>query len=517
METLKWLKENKIQDVTERVEEVKKGCAFFAVKGTKVDGADFIPEAVKRGAVAIVADHEIKASVPVRVVPDVRRELALACSILWPSDKIKKVAVTGTNGKTSTVYFVQQLMNVCGIKAVSLGTIGMDGALGHTEGGMTTLPPKELAKTLAKCQDEGVQVVAMEASSHGLDQGRLVGQKLMAGAFTNLTRDHLDYHETFEKYFAAKQNLFGEILTASDFAVLNADIPEYPQLKGLAEKKGLQIISYGKCGETLRLVKWDPWEKGQKIMIAVAGKKSTIEVPVFGEFQAMNILAALGLCFALGVDWADLLKALPHLKAPAGRLELIGQTGTGGLVFVDYAHTPDALEKVFKAIGEVKGRVIAVHGGAGRRDETTRAERGEILGKNSDIVIITEDDSRDENPEKIAAQFVEGAERAGKTKGKDLAVNLDREDAIALAVKLARRGDVVLLLGKGHEKTILRKDGAHEFEDVKVAQKYLRRKVKELEMQREAAEKARKLREEVARKEAERKRREEDKYGNIVE
>ena len=444
METLKWLKENKIQDVTERVEEVKKGCAFFAVKGTKVDGADFIPEAVKRGAVAIVADHEIKASVPVRVVPDVRRELALACSILWPSDKIKKVAVTGTNGKTSTVYFVQQLMNVCGIKAVSLGTIGMDGALGHTEGGMTTLPPKELAKTLAKCQDEGVQVVAMEASSHGLDQGRLVGQKLMAGAFTNLTRDHLDYHETFEKYFAAKQNLFGEILTASDFAVLNADIPEYPQLKGLAEKKGLQIISYGKCGETLRLVKWDPWEKGQKIMIAVAGKKSTIEVPVFGEFQAMNILAALGLCFALGVDWADLLKALPHLKAPAGRLELIGQTGTGGLVFVDYAHTPDGLEQVLKTLRKsTSKRLSCVFGCGGDRDKGKRPEMGKIANKLADRVFVTDDNPRSEDPATIRAEIMAACPKGIEKK--------TRFDAIRQAVGELQKGDVVVLAGKGHE------------------------------------------------------------------
>ena len=248
MELKNWLKENKILDVTECANKVEKGSAFFAIKGTKVDGANFIPEAIKNGAVAVVVDHEIKCAVPIRVVKDVRRELAKACSLLWPSEHLKKVAVTGTNGKTSTVYFVQQLMNACGVKSVSLGTIGIDGPKGHVDGGMTTLPPKELAQTLAKLQSEGIQVVAMEASSHGLDQGRLVGQKLEAGAFTNLTRDHLDYHKTFEHYFSAKQNLFSEILSTGNTAVLNADIPEYDVLKKLAESRGEKIISYGTKG-----------------------------------------------------------------------------------------------------------------------------------------------------------------------------------------------------------------------------------------------------------------------------
>ena len=186
-------------------------------------------------------------------------------------------------------------------------------------------------------------------------------------------------------------------------------------------------------------------------------------------------------------------------------------------VIVDYAHTPDALEKAFKAIGEVKGRVISIHGGAGRRDESTRSERGEILAKYSDFVIITEDDSRDEDPSKIAQQFVEGAEKMGKKEGHDLAVNLDREEAIRAAIKLAKKGDVVMLLGKGHEKTILRADGPHEFEDIKVAQKYLREKVKEINEQREMEEKIRKIKEEAKKKEEERKRKEEEKYGNIVD
>ena len=444
MELKDWLKENEILDVTECAHEVKKGSAFFAIKGTKVDGADFIPEAIERGAAAIVVDHDISATVPVRVVQDVRRELALASALLWPSENLKKVAVTGTNGKTSTVYFVQQLMNMCGVKTVSLGTIGIDGPMGHTDGSMTTLPPKELAQTLAKLQSEGIQAVAMEASSHGLDQGRLVGQKLVAGAFTNLTRDHLDYHETFEKYLEAKKNLFTEILSAENTAVLNADIPEYAQLKELALARGEQVISYGKRGETLRLAKWDPWEKGQKIMIAVEGKKTTVEVPIFGEFQAMNILAAMGLCRALGAEWADLLKALPKLKAPAGRLELIGKTGTGGLVFVDYAHTPDGLEQVLKTLRKhTLKRLSCVFGCGGDRDKGKRPQMGKIANKLADRTFVTDDNPRSEDPATIRAEIM-----AACPKGIE---KNTRAEAIRQAVGELQKGDVVVVAGKGHE------------------------------------------------------------------
>lgn len=444
MELKDWLTENKIMDVTDCADKVEQGSAFFAVKGTKVDGADFIPLAIERGAVAIVADHEVQTTVPVRVVKDVRRELASACNLLWPSENLKKVAVTGTNGKTSTVYFVQQLMNACGVKAVSLGTIGMDGALGHVDGGMTTLPPKQLAQTLAKLQAEGVQVVAMEASSHGLDQGRLVGQKLQAGAFTNLTRDHLDYHETFEKYFQAKQNLFSEILQTDDFAILNADIPEYTALKQLAETKGLHVISYGKQGETLRLLDWEPTEKGQQITLEIEGKTTTLEVPIFGEFQAMNLMTAMGLCFAFGVKWADLLNALPTLKAPAGRLELVGQTQTGGLVFVDYAHTPDGLEQVLKTLRRhTKNRLLCAFGCGGDRDKGKRPQMGKIANDLADVVFVTDDNPRTEDPAVIRLEIMVACPKGKEQK--------TRFEAIRQAVAELQKGDILVLAGKGHE------------------------------------------------------------------
>ena len=444
MELKDWLEENKILDVTERVDEVKEGSAFFAIKGTKVDGADFIPMAVEKGASAIVADHEVKVNVPVRVVVDVRRELAKACSLLWSSENLKKVAVTGTNGKTSTVYFVQQLMNLCGVKAVSLGTIGIDGSDGHVDGAMTTLPPKELAQTLAKLQANGVQVVAMEASSHGLDQGRLAGQKLMAGAFTNLTRDHLDYHKTFENYFDSKKNLFSEILEAGNTAVLNADIPEYETLKKLAESRGEKIISYGTKGETLHLLNQEPTENGQRITFEIEGEKAVIEVPIFGDFQGMNLMASMGLCCALGVKWNEIIKCLPNLKAPVGRLELMGKTPKGALVFVDYAHTPDGLEHVLKSLRlHTQKRLMCLFGCGGDRDKGKRPQMGKIANDLADVVYVTDDNPRSENPATIRSEILVAC-----PKGKE---EQTRAEAIRHAAAEAGRGDVLVLAGKGHE------------------------------------------------------------------
>ena len=431
----------------------------------------------------------------------------------FPAKKLKVIGVTGTNGKTSTCFMIWKMLNESGRKAGIMTTVGWGGVPSRSGYAlkfksqvehMTTVDSKALNKRIEAIRKAGAEYLVLEVTSHAMEQFRTLGVPVEVAVFTNLTHEHLDYHKTMENYRKAKCKLFKK----AKFGVINADDKNAKAFMKVSKN----YITYGiKNGKVrARKVKLSP----EGVEYACGDMKIRTQIP--GEFNVYNSLAAVAVGQKLGLSDEEIEEGIWALESVEGRMTKVDE-GQEFTVIVDYAHTPDALEKVFKAIGEVKGRVIAVHGGAGRRDETTRAERGEILGKNSDIVIITEDDSRDENPEKIAAQFVEGAERAGKTKGKDLAVNLDREDAIALAVKLARRGDVVLLLGKGHEKTILRKDGAHEFEDVKVAQKYLRRKVKELEMQREAAEKARKLREEVARKEAERKRREEDKYGNIVE
>ncbi len=433
------------------------------------------------------------------------RAVLAAVKFKFPARKLKVIGVTGTNGKTSTCFYIWKMLNESGRKAgimttVAWGVKRLRPELNH----MTTVDSRTLNKRIEEIRSQGAEYLVLEVTSHAMEQFRTLGVPVEVAVFTNLTHEHLDYHKTMERYRAAKCKLFRK----AKFGVVNADDRNAKAFM----RASREYITYGiKNGKVrARKIKLSP----SGVEYACGDIKIKSQIP--GEFNVYNSLAAVAVGQKLGLTDEEIEKGVAALESVEGRMTKVDE-GQEFAVIVDYAHTPDALEKVFKAIGEVSGRVIAVHGGAGRRDETTRAERGEILARNSDIVIITEDDSRDENPEKIAAQFVEGAEKAGKVRGKDLAVVLDREEAIAMAVKVARKGDVVLLLGKGHEKTILREDGAHEFEDVKVARKYLRRKLKEMEMKREAAEKARKLREEVERKEALRKKREEDKYGNITE
>ncbi len=433
------------------------------------------------------------------------RAVAAGVRYRFPARKLRVIGVTGTNGKTTTCFMIWKMLNESGRKAGIMTTVAwgykkLKPELNH----MTTVDSKTLNKRIAEIRDKGAEYLVLEVTSHAMEQFRTLGVPVEVAVFTNLTHEHLDYHKTMENYRKAKCKLFRK----AKFGVVNADDKNAKAFMRVSK----EYITYGiKNGKVrARKVKLSP----TGVEYACGDMKIKTQIP--GEFNVYNSLAAVAVGQKLELDDEEIEKGVAALESVEGRMTKVDE-GQEFVVIVDYAHTPDALEKVFKAIGEVSGRVIAVHGGAGRRDETTRAERGEILAKNSDIVIITEDDSRDEDPEKIAAQFVEGAEKVGKVRGKDLAVVLDREEAIAMAVKVARKGDVVLLLGKGHEKTILREDGAHEFEDVKVARKYLRRKLKEMEMKREAAEKARKLREEVERKEALRKKREEDKYGNITE
>jgi len=369
---------------------------------------------------------------------------------------------------------------------------------------MTTVDSRTLNKRIEAISRAGAEYLVLEVTSHAMEQFRTLGVPVEVAVFTNLTHEHLDYHKTMENYRKAKCKLFRK----AKFGVINADDKSAKAFM----KASREYITYGIKNGKMRARKVKYGVDGGEY--ACGDMKVKTKLP--GEFNVYNSLAAVAVGQRLGLTDEEIVHGVAALESVEGRMTRVDE-GQEFSVIVDYAHTPDALEKAFRALGEVKGRVISVHGGAGRRDETTRAERGEILARNSDIVIITEDDSRDEDPEKIARQLVEGAERGGKIEGKNLAVNLDREEAIRAAIRLARKGDVVLLLGKGHEKTILRADGAHDFEDIKVARRYLRERVKEDEMRREAAERARKLKEEVEWKEALRRKREEDKYGNITE
>ena len=379
-----------------------------------------------------------------------------------PARKLRVIGVTGTNGKTTTCFMLWHMLNSAGFKAglmttVAWGVDDLEPELGH----MTTVDATTLNKRIKQIQSQGAEFLVLEVTSHALAEFRTLNIPFEIAIFTNLTHDHLDYHKTFARYRAAKGKLFKK----AKFSILNADDPASKYYQNLSR----EYITYGiKKGQN----------QAKNIKLGVSGVKYSlgdinIETNIPGEFNVYNSMAAALAGQKLGLTNQQIEHGIKTLKSVEGRMNIIDE-GQPFTVIVDYAHAPDALEKVFESVKGHQGRVISVHGGAGRRDPSTRPIRGAILAKYSDVVIITEDDSRDEDPEKIATGFIKGAEKEGKTIGKDLFKELDRKKAIELAIKTAKPGDLVLILGKGHEKTILRADGPHDFEDIKVVKEILR-------------------------------------------
>ncbi|MBR3329533.1 UDP-N-acetylmuramoyl-L-alanyl-D-glutamate--2,6-diaminopimelate ligase [Candidatus Saccharibacteria bacterium] len=381
----------------------------------------------------------------------------------FPGKKMRVIGVTGTNGKTTTCFMIWNMLNTSGRKTgimttVAWGVKNLKPELGH----MTTVDANTLNQRIDTIQKQGAEFLVLEVTSHALAEFRTLGIPIEIAVFTNLTHDHLDYHKTFTKYRDTKGKLFKK----ARFSILNADDPATKYYQKISQ----EYITYGiKNGE----------KRAKDIKLSVSGTKYSyndmdIETKIPGEFNIYNSLAAVLVGERLQLSKDEIKKGIKSLDSVEGRMNIIDR-GQNFTVIVDYAHAPDALEKVFASIKGHKGKIISVHGGAGRRDPSTRPIRGEILAKNSDIVIITEDDSRDEDPEKIAAGFIKGASKAGKVLDKNLFKELDRKKAIELALKTAKKGDVVLILGKGHEKTILRADGPHDFEDIKVTENLLDR------------------------------------------
>ena len=379
-----------------------------------------------------------------------------------PAKHLRVIGVTGTNGKTTTCFMIWQMLRHAGYKVGLMTTVayGMDELqpeLGH----MTTVDANTLNRRIADIKSAGAEFLVLETTSHALAEFRTLGIPFEIAVFTNLTHDHLDYHKTLTNYRAAKGKLFQK----AKFSILNADDPATKYFQTLTKN----YITYGiKSGEN----------RAKDIKLTVNGVKYScgdinIETKIPGEFNVYNSLAAALVGKKLGLTSQQIHDGIASLDSVEGRMNIIDE-GQPFTVIVDYAHTPDALEKVFDSVKSHKGRIISIHGGAGRRDPATRPIRGAILAKYSDLVIITEDDSRDEDPDSIADGFIKGATKAGKTLGLDLIKELDRKKAIALAFKKAKKGDLVLILGKGHEKTILRADGPHPFEDIKVARSLLR-------------------------------------------
>jgi UDP-N-acetylmuramoyl-L-alanyl-D-glutamate--2,6-diaminopimelate ligase len=426
---------------------VKPGFLFAALPGTHTDGSKFIADALARGAAAILVPQggaPKRATTPVLEDADPRRRLALIASRFFAAQPETVVAVTGTNGKTSVASFVRQLWEGQGIPSASLGTIGVVSPKTTRKLNHTTPDPIELHAILAGLAKDGVTHLAFEASSHGLEQRRLDGVRLAAAAFTNITRDHLDYHESFEDYFEVKLRLFRELLPPGAPAIVDVDSDGGRRVAEIAKSRGHKLVSVGEAGETLRLVSAKRDGFAQRLIILHNGKSYEVKVPLVGDFQATNALVAVGLVIATGGDPARVIKALANLRGAKGRLDLAGTTKSGAPIFVDYAHTPDALAKALAALRPyVKARLVVVFGCGGDRDKGKRPEMGAAAGTNADSVIVTDDNPRTEEPAAVRRAILAAAPNAVEI--------ADRATAINQAIQGLNAGDVLLIAGKGHE------------------------------------------------------------------
>ena len=443
---------------------VKPGFVFFAMPGARADGLSFAQAAITAGAAAVVAERvpeQALAGAPLIVTPHVRAALSAAAARFYPAQPATIAAVTGTSGKTSVAAFTRQIWAQLGHRAAALGTTGVITPDGETYGSLTTPDPVTLHETLDRLGREGVTHLAMEASSHGLDQHRLDGVRLSAGAFTNLSRDHLDYHADLGAYLAAKLRLFEALLQPGQPAVIDADSDVASQVIAACKQRGLQVLTTGARGDALRLHSAQPRPASTLMRVACDGVTHEIELPLAGAFMASNALVAAGMCIACGSPAGQVLEALAHLRGAPGRLEKIGERD-GAPVFVDYAHKPDALEKVLGALRPLAtNRLIVVFGCGGDRDRGKRAIMGEIAARNADVVIVTDDNPRSENPAAIRAAILAAAPGA-----LDIA---DRGAAIAAAVQMARAGDVLVIAGKGHETGQIVGDKVLPFSDHQAA------------------------------------------------
>jgi len=435
--------------ITSDSRKVKPGYLFAALTGSKTDGARFVKDAVARGAVAVLgapAMADEVSALGVRFIADEnpRAGLAQLAAAFFGAQPTTVAAVTGTKGKSSIVAFLREIWTALGKPAASLGTVGVVGPNGATPLSHTTPDPVEIHELLARLKAEGVDHLAIEASSHGLDQHRLDGVVISACGFTNITRDHMDYHPTFDHYLQAKLRLFTEVVKEGGVAVINADANHADRFIAAAKTRGLRLITVGRKGETIHLDRREDRGGAQALTLHYQGKIFYIELPQAGEFQASNALVAAGLAIGLGADAGKVFAALEHLKGAPGRMEKVAFAAKGAPIYVDYAHTPDSLEKILEALRpHTANRLHVVFGCGGDRDKGKRPLMGAVAVKLADDVIVTDDNPRTEDAADIRQQILAAAPGAREIG--------DRAEAIRAAVADLGVGDVLVIAGKGHE------------------------------------------------------------------
>ncbi len=443
--------------------KVAKGSVFGAFKGAVFNGEDFIGQAVERGAVAVVARSEADVERVAHLSDAEPRRLfaELAAKYYAPYPETV-VAVTGTNGKTSTVEMTRQIWRMSGHRSASIGTLGVTTSDDQVKTGLTTPDIVTFLSNMAGLKRMGTSHVAYEASSHGLDQHRAEGVPLAAAAFTNFSRDHLDYHGTMDAYFEAKMLLFERLLPAGKPAVIWTDDPRSDEVIERARAAGHPLLTVGRKGETIRLVDQTSTALGQTLMLEHVGKPYRLALPLIGAYQAANVLTAAGLVLATGGEWGATFSAMQRVAPVRGRLERAVISRAGVPVYIDYAHTPDALEAAIAALRpHVEGRLITVFGAGGDRDQGKRPEMGAVASRLSDVVIVTDDNPRSEDPAAIRSAIMAGSTGATEVAG--------RREAIAEAIRIARAADIVLVAGKGHETGQIIGDRVLPFDDALVA------------------------------------------------
>ena len=443
--------------------KVARGSVFGAFKGSVFNGEDFIAAAIDRGAVAVVARPGAPVErVPHLADPEPRRLFAELAGRYFAPYPDTIVAVTGTNGKTSTVEMTRQIWRMLGHRSASIGTLGVTTSDDQVKTGLTTPDIVTFLSNMAGLKRMGMSHVAYEASSHGLDQHRAEGVPLAAAAFTNFSRDHLDYHGTMEEYFEAKMLLFEQLLPPGKPVVVWTDDPKSEEVMERASRAGHPLLTVGRSGETIRLVNQSPTPLGQALLLEHEERSIKLSLPLIGAYQAANVLVAAGLAMATGSGFDRVFSAMQRVAPVRGRLERAVISRTGVPVYIDYAHTPDALDAAIAALRpHVEGRLITVFGAGGDRDQGKRPEMGAVAIRLSDVVIVTDDNPRSEEPAKIRADIMAGAQGATEVAG--------RREAIAEAISMARAGDIILVAGKGHETGQIIGDRVLPFDDALVA------------------------------------------------